>query len=103
MMRDVAFPFEYRYLTVGGKRLLGISLPLGAKRLVVLTGSRGYVMCGYLNLSAANRFGDVAVKVSGVATIADCLKARVHAVSRAAQRCGIRPGVSIKQILPLIA
>jgi uncharacterized protein YunC (DUF1805 family) len=90
-------------IQVGDKTIEGLSLKLQEKTLVVLRGGKGYVMCGYLNLEAADKFNDVAVIVTGVSSIEDALKATVHSYSRAASSLGITQGQPIKDILSLIA
>ena len=90
-------------IKVGSRIIEALYLPLQAKNLIVLRGSRGYVMCGYLNLSIARKFSDAAVKITGVATIEDALRAPVHSLTPAARRLGIKKGDSIKDILALIA
>jgi len=78
-------------------------MPLGAKNLIVLRGRRGYVMCGYLNLSAANKFHDTAVKITGVATINEALAAKAHSLSSAARKSGIYKGQPVREVLKIIA
>lgn len=90
-------------IQVGDKTIEGLSLRLQEKTLVVLRGSKGYVMCGYLNLEAADKFKDVAVIVTGVSSIEDALNAVVHSCSQAASSLGITQGQPIKDILSLIA
>ena len=78
-------------------------MKLGQKNLVVLRGERGYVMCGYLDLAVANKFKEVAIKVTGVATIADALAASVHSCTLPALKIGIRPGQRVRDALKIIA
>ena len=89
----------YRKIKVGKKFIEAHLIPLQSKNLIVLKGSRGYVMCGYLNLAAANKFKDVAIKIVGVSTIKDALLAPAHSLSAAAKKMGIRKGKVIKDIL----
>lgn len=77
-------------------------MPLQSKNLVVLAGSRGYVMCGYLDLKTADKFKDVAVKITGVSTINDALNATVHSCSSGAKKLGIAKGTPIKNLLKVI-
>ncbi len=90
-------------IQVGDKVVEGLSLKLQERTLVVLRGDKGYVMCGYLNLEAADKFGDAAVIVTGVSSIEDALNATVSACSQAASKLGITKGQPIKDILKLIA
>jgi uncharacterized protein YunC (DUF1805 family) len=78
-------------------------IKLQAKRLIVLCGRHGYVMCGYLNLKAAQKFKDVAIKIVGVGSIKEALKAQVHSCTSYARKLGIQKGDSIEDTLKLIA
>ncbi len=95
--------FVSRKIKAGKKNIQAVLIKLTNKNLIVLCGSRGYVMCGYLNLVAANKFKDVAVKITGVATIPEALKAKAHSVSLAAKKMGIKKGDPIKDVLKIIA
>ena len=92
-----------RKIKVGKKYITAFAMTLSSKSLVLLRGSKGYVMCGYLNLAAAEKFKDVAVKITGVATINDALRTKVFSCSRAARKLGIRRNQSIKEVLKIIA
>ena len=59
-------------------------------------------MCGYLNLKAAQKFGDVAVKIVGVSNIEDALKTTVHSCTSAAKKLGISKGQPVREALKLI-
>ena len=95
--------FTHKKIKVGSRFVQGLSMSLGRKRLVVLAGRRGYCMCGYLNMKAANAFKDVAVKVAGVSTIAEAQSSRVHSCSKRARALGAYPGQSIRDFLKIIA
>ena len=48
----------------------GIELDLcNSAKLLVITGNKGYIMCGYLNINTAQKREDVACIVTGVKTI----------------------------------
>jgi len=95
--------FEYRKIRSGGKFIDAFVVRLLSKNIVLLRGSRGYVMCGYLNLQASNKFKEVAIRVVGVSGIEDILKAKVAACSNQARLLGIRAGQGVKEVLHLIA
>ncbi len=59
-------------------------------------------MCGYLNLSTAEKMGDRAGMVKGVKTIDDLLKAPIAEATRAAIAAGIVPGMTGKEALEFI-
>lgn len=94
---------EVKEIKVGEKTIEALSTKLGEKNLVLLKGSKGYIMCGYLNLEAAEKFDDVAVKITGVSTIEDALKAQVHSCTSCAKNLGIKDGQPIKEVLDIIA
>ncbi len=93
---------KYKKIKIGQGYIEALEMHLGAKRLIVLRGCRGYVMCGYLNLKTAQKFQDAAVKIAGVSTIREALRARVLACTAAARKLGIYPGQPIKETLKSI-
>ncbi len=90
-------------IKVGQRKITAITMKLGDKNLVVLSGRKGFIMCGYLNMAVANKFGDIAIKITGVSTIKDALFAKVHSASNTAKRLGIKKGQPIKDVLKVIA
>lgn len=92
------------FIKVGDKGYIeSLVFALSSKNLVILKGSKGYIMCGYLNQAAAQKFGDAAVKITGVSDIKQALKAKVFSCTAAAAKLGIYPGQPIKEVLQLIA
>jgi len=96
-------PVEHKKIKVNGKIIDAIAVKLLAKNFILLRGSRGYVMCGYLNLRAAGKFNDAAVKITGVSGIGQARKTTVAACTAAARKLGIRKGQPIQDVLKLIA
>ena len=92
-----------RKIKIGGKYIEAFLLSLQSKNLILLKGSRGYVMCGYLNLKAAERFKDAAIKITGISTIEEALKTSVHSCTSSARKLGIYKGQPIKEVLKIIA
>ena len=90
-------------IKIGGKYIEAFLLSLQSKNLILLRGSRGYVMCGYLNLKAAERFKDAAIKITGISTIEEALKTSVHSCTSSARKLGIYKGQPIKEVLKIIA
>lgn len=95
--------FKHKKVKVGKKYIEAIWVNLQSKNFILLKGSRGYVMCGYLNLKAAKEFKDAAVKVTGVSTIEEAIKSTVHSATRPAIRLGIYKGQPVKEVLKIIA
>ncbi|MFA6216845.1 MAG: DUF1805 domain-containing protein [Candidatus Omnitrophota bacterium] len=94
---------QHRKIKVGKKSIETFLIPLLGKNFILLKGARGYIMCGYLNLNAARKFREVAVKITGVKTIAEALKTSVHSCSPAAAKLGIVKGQPITAVLKIIA
>jgi uncharacterized protein YunC (DUF1805 family) len=78
---------------------MAIKVEMKTAPLLVITARRGFLMCGYLNMEAAEKLGDVAARVSGVKTFDDVLNAKVNALSPAAVELGIQEGMTGKEAL----
>jgi len=77
-------------------------LKLFSRNLIVIKGNKGYVMCGYLNMDTTEKLGEVAVRISGVNTVSQALKAKVEACSKNAQKLGIYKGQPITEVIEII-
>jgi len=69
-----------------------VDLPESAPLLLIIA-EKGFVMCGFLNIEAAERLGVVAAMVSGVKTFEDVLNAQVKAATSKAKSLGIEVGM----------
>jgi uncharacterized protein YunC (DUF1805 family) len=79
---------------VDGKACLGVRVELPeSPPLVIVVADKGFVMCGFLNVEAAEKLGVAAAMVSGVKTFEDVLKAEVRAATSKAKSLGIKPGM----------
>ncbi len=87
-------------IEIKGRKYRYINEKIGKKApLIIVKGENGYIMCGYLNIDAANSLGDVAVRVSGVNDINDVLNSSVNACTDSAKELGINPGDNIMDII----
>jgi uncharacterized protein YunC (DUF1805 family) len=77
----------------------GYFIDLGNAPLILIQARKGYVMCGYLNMAAANKLGDIAGKVTSVKTFEDVLKATLVEVSETAKKAGLIEGMSAQEFL----
>lgn len=92
-----------RKVKIGKNYILALELKLLEKKLIVLRGRKGYIMCGYLNLKVAEKFKDSAAKITGVSTIREALRASIHSCTRKAKRLGIYKGQPAMDALTMIA
>jgi uncharacterized protein YunC (DUF1805 family) len=86
-------------IALEGGPALGLQITLGKAPLLLVAVPNGYVMCGYLNVETANKLGDCAGRVSGVATLDALLEAKINAVSDAAKTRGLREGMTGRDFL----
>ena len=80
---------------------LEVSLP-NAPPLLLIKGSRGFIMCGYLNISVADKLGLVAARVVGVRTVEDMLEKNIVEVTAKARELGIKEGMKVREALKFI-
>ena len=78
---------------------LGLKIDMEHAPLLVIRAPRGFVMCGYLDISMAERLDDVAVKVTGVRNFEDVLASGVVEATPAAIDLGIEVGMPARQAL----
>lgn len=90
-------------IRIGKKIIFAVSLKLLDKSLIILRGDKGYIMCGYLNMKAAEKFKDAAVKITGISTIEQALETKVFSCTHFAKKLGIYQGQPVKEVLKIIA
>jgi uncharacterized protein YunC (DUF1805 family) len=90
-------------LKVGEKTCLGVRIELPeSPPLLLVMADKGFVMCGFLNVDAAEKLGVVAAMVSGVKSFEDVLNANVKAVTSKAETFGVRIGMKGAEALTLM-
>ena len=65
----------------------------GHPNMIVVQCQKGYLMCGYLNMDAAEKFGDAAVLVGG-AGFDEVLKNQIKGATSKARELGIKDGMT---------
>lgn len=91
-------------LNIGNQTCEGADVLLpGNVHLLVIRGGRGLLGCGYLSMGAAEKFGHALAIVRGVASYEDMLAAEVQEVSAVAAALGVRPGMTGREALGLMA
>ena len=86
---------------VDGKSCLGlrVDLPECSAPLLLIVAEKGFVMCGFLNVEAAERLGVAAVVVSGVKSFEDVLNAPIKAATSKAKSFGVEVGMKSVEAL----
>jgi uncharacterized protein YunC (DUF1805 family) len=85
---------------VDGKACLGLKVDLPeSPPLLLIRAEKGFVMCGFLNVEAAERLGVSAAMVSGVKSFEDVLNAQVKAVTTKAKNSGVETGMKGSEAL----
>jgi uncharacterized protein YunC (DUF1805 family) len=90
-------------LRVDGFSFLGVrvDVPDGPPMLLIIA-EKGFVMCGFLNLDAAEKLGVAAAVVSGVRTLEDVLNAEIKDVTKKAKEYGVKVGMKGVEALKLM-
>lgn len=86
-------------IKIDNGQVKGFLIELDHAPLILLKAKQGYVMCGYLNMAAANKMGDVAGRVTGVKSFEDVLHASVIEVSENAKKMGLIEGMNAEDFL----
>jgi uncharacterized protein YunC (DUF1805 family) len=79
-----------------------IKINLPHAPLILIHSKQGYVMCGYLDMTIANKLGDIAAKVKGVTSIEQTLEASIVDLSDEAHNFDVQLGMSAKRFLNTI-
>jgi uncharacterized protein YunC (DUF1805 family) len=90
-------------LKIADKAATGLRVALpDSPPLVAIIGNAGFVMCGFLNIEAAERLNVTAAMVSGVKTFEDVLRAEIKAATSKAKMRGINVGMKGEEAIRLL-
>jgi uncharacterized protein YunC (DUF1805 family) len=85
-------------LKIADKVAIGLKVELPNSRpLLMIIGQTGFVMCGFLNMDAAEKLNVVAAMVSGVEKFEDVLGAEIEAATSKAKIKRIKVGMKVKE------
>ncbi|MCH4005671.1 MAG: DUF1805 domain-containing protein [Eubacterium sp.] len=88
---------QIEQLNVKGTSAQGVMLCApggeGHPNMIVVPCKAGYLMCGYLNIDAAEKFGDAAVLVGG-ADFKAVLENPIKGMTTAAKEAGVKEGMT---------
>ncbi len=90
------------HVKIGSKSYTYLKVEMGAAPLVMLKGEKGFVMCGYLNLEAAEKLKDIAVRVTGIKDLESLLNAKVAGRTTGAKGLGIKEGDRVSDIVYML-
>lgn len=92
-------------LNVKGKEVEGIRIANpggeGHPNMLLIKAEKGFIMCGYLNMDAANKFEDAACIISG-SNFEEMLANPVKEVSSAGEKLGITVGMKGEEACALL-
>lgn len=92
--------FEIDKIIVNGKTFHGMKSTLpNVPPLLLIKGSKGFIMCGYLNMESAEKLGAVAAMVTGVNSFDDVINAQIKASTSKAKELGLEPGKTVKDVI----
>ncbi|MFH1282664.1 MAG: DUF1805 domain-containing protein [bacterium] len=77
----------------------GFEIEMPHAPLILVKAKNGYVMCGYLDITAAEKLGDCAAIVRGVKSIKELIKKEVTDVTPAAKLKNVKIGITGLQAL----
>jgi len=90
-------------LRIDDKTATGLRVDLpDSPPLVMIIGRTGFVMCGFLNIEAAEKLNVTAAMVKGVRNFDDVLETEVKAVTSKAEKKGIKVGMKGKDAVKLL-
>jgi uncharacterized protein YunC (DUF1805 family) len=85
---------------VDGKSCQGLRVDLHeSPPLLLIIAEKGFVMCGFLNIEAAEKLGVAAAVVSGVKSFEDVLNGQLKAVTSKARSLGVEAGMKGNEAL----
>jgi uncharacterized protein YunC (DUF1805 family) len=91
---------EVTMINVGDKACVGLKVDLpGGPPLLLMVAEKGFMMCGLLNIDAAEKLGVAAAMVSGVKSFDEVLNAQVKAMTTKAKNSGVMEGMKGSEAL----
>lgn len=91
---------------ISGKTFLAVTVKLPKTTLLAVTGEKGYIMCGALDIGLLNEKlkdrGIIAGRAVGVKTIDQLLNAPLESITIEAEKLGIHNGMPGKDALLLM-
>jgi uncharacterized protein YunC (DUF1805 family) len=93
---------EYQDIKLKSGLITAVKINFEHAPLIVFGCPECFVMCGYLDMNAANKLGDIAAKVTNVKTISSALDAPIVALSEEAKKFDVEIGMSARNFLNIV-
>ena len=94
---------QIKEITVNGKNYQAFEGEIApGSSLVFIKGSKGFIMCGYLNMETAEKMKNIAAVATGVKNVDDMLKTTIVKMTACAEAAGIKAGMPVTQALEYI-
>lgn len=93
---------EIKNINIDGKVYQGIKVDMDPAPLVMIKGEKGFLMCGYLNMEAADKLGAIAVSTSGIKNFDDLLNKEIGKISQKGKEIGVKEGMKGSEALKFL-
>ena len=94
--------FETKGFEIGGPVCIGMRFRMGKAQFLVVKGRKGYLSSDALDLSKAEEAGDAAAVVGAASSFDELFQKKVVALTRKAERLGVRKGMGGREALALL-
>ena len=92
-----------KQITIDGKTYQAFEGEIApGSSLVFIKGSKGFIMCGYLNMETSEKMKNIAAVATGIKTVDDMLKTSIVKTTSYAETAGIKAGMPVMQALEYI-
>lgn len=89
----------YKQILIKNSPINTVLIPLDKANLIIVYATRGFIMCGYLDIAVAEKMNDAACIVSGVSSVEQLLEKPVVKLTSKAEQLGICLGETGQQAL----
>ena len=80
----------------------GFCIPLPPSNLIFINVAGGFIGCGFFDMGTFEKLGIPAVKITGVSNLEELLHERIVYVTKAAEKLGIKIGMTGEDALLLM-
>ena len=93
---------EVSELSIAGRKALGVRIEMpGSPPLLLASGEKGVLFCGYLSTDAAEKFNLAAAVVRGVGSLSELMDKQISYYTKEAEKLGVTTGMLGRDALAL--